>query len=385
MIERRDLIGAGLAAATLPLTARVRAQAQVPGPIINKVALVESRLLMAAKVGGQGPFFFAIDTGGDLSLIDHAFAQRLRMKPVDGRPLIGIGGLHEESWYESADVTLASGVRLPRMLFVGKRGGMGNEVVGSFGVGLITTFDCDLDFAKGEWRGWVHGRPDRTGWTKLASRFTGRGDRPSRIEVDASIDSYSGNFLLDTGSPGSVMLDGPAAKASGLWSADRPYAPARVSGIGRGRPMRRIVRAGRLKVGKFVFERPLVSLSPPGTGENFDFDGLIGLSTLSRLNLSTDVKASSLWVQPSGVEPVFTEPYSRSGLWLDQGDGGIVVRDVGFGSPAAEAGVKAGDTVAGSFVEALRAIGGPAGKPVTLKVARAGAVRTVNLTLADYL
>lgn len=384
MIGRREVIGAGLAAGALPLAGRALAQAD--GPITSKIALVGTRVLMAAKVGATGPYFFALDTGGDLSLIDTAFAKKLGMKEVRGLTMAGVGGRLDDPWFNAGDLTLANGMRLPQMLFAGMRGGLGHEVVGSFGAGLFTSFDSDLDFAKGEWRAWLKGRPDREGWTMLESRFTGRFNMPSRIMIDASLDSFSGEFLADTGAPTMVSLSGPAAKSSGLWNDSRPFAPAVATGIGRGGMARRIVRVDKLKIGKFTFERPLVSLATPGAGEVYDHDGLIGLPVLARLNLSTDVKSRTLWAQPSGVEPVHTPGYSRAGLWLSERDGRVVVADVGTGGPAKDAGVQIGDVVPGMTLPmAIRSIGGPNGREVTLKLERGGATREVKFKLAEYL
>ena len=378
-LNRRNLIGSGLAlaAAGSPL----RALAGDGKMFVNSIAVEDGRVWIAAKIGDKGPFYFIVDTGAHMSLIDDAFAKSLGLQKMPGRQAIGIGGVSDYSWYNAGTVVLASGIRFPDMLFAGMRQRPSKDAVGTFGAGLFTTYDSDLDFVAGEWRAYPGGRPNFNGLTRIKSRFTDpRGGQ--RIIADATLDGFEGDFLLDTGAPGEVSLYGRAASKSGLWNDSQPYAPSYGRGIGKGSVPGRLVRGKQLKMGPVAFDRPLVRISEPGT-PGADHDGIIGLRTLARLQLTTQVSANAVWIKPND-EPAPQPNYPLSGLWLDEDRGRIVVVDVGTGSPAKAAGLSKGDVVIGSFDTLMKTINGRPGKQVTLTIERGGVRKDVGYTLAPW-
>ena len=379
-LDRRGLIaGCAALAAALPLRALSGAEDRM---FLNRIVVEDGRVWIAAMIGDKGPYFFIVDTGSYVSMIEDAFAKSMGFTKVTSRQSVGIGGISDYSWYNAGTVTLASGIRFPEMLFAGMRMRPSKDAVGLFGAGLFTTYDSDLDFAKGEWRAYPGGRPNFDGLTRLKSRFTDwHGGQ--RIVADASLDGYEGDFLLDTGAPGEVLLFGRAAAKSGLWSDSQPYAPSPIAGIGQGRVPARLVRAKRLKMGPFVFENPLVHLAAPGTPGSGQ-DGIVGLQTLARLHLTTDVSEHAVYAASNNV-PMKPGGYPLSGLWLDEDKGRISIDDVGTGSPAALAGLRKGDVLAGAMPELLRAINGPPGKQVAVTVESKGVKREVRYTLRPWL
>ncbi|WP_326524224.1 aspartyl protease family protein [Sphingomonas sp.] len=375
MIDRRALIGAAGAVALLPRDAG--AQGRV---LVNSITLDGDRAWIAARIGKGEPRLFVIDTGANVSLINNDLARQLQLKEIARSNLRGVGGVSEFPYYDGGELTFASGLRIPAMLFAGTQARLGTDAVGALSAGLFTTYDSDLDFAKGEWRAYPDGRPDFAGLRQLKSRFSGDPVRGDRILADATIGGFSGEFLVDTGAPGHIMLEGRASARSGLWSADRPYVPSEARGIGRGAVPRRIVRVDTLKLGPMTLHRPLVGLSAPGTPSH-DGDGFLGLRVLERLHLTTQVKSRTLWIAPNG-RAARPDRYPMSGLWLDRKGDAITIADVGTGSPAAAAGLKIGDRVTGAGWDDLtRKLGGPAGSEVAFDVG----TRRVVLKLADYL
>lgn len=256
---RRGVIGAALTTGSLPLHALAQ-----QAPTTNSIALEGGRLWIAAMVEGKGPDHFVIDTGAFVSLIDGKIAKSLRLQALKGYPIHGVGGIADHGWYQAREVRLASGIQFQNMAFAAIDKPLGENALGSFGAGLFTTYDSDLDFARGEWRAYPGGRPDFAGLTRLPSKFT-RGVGGASILAEAAIDGFKGTFILDTGAPGDVSLLGRAAQRANLWRDDIPYAPARARGVGAGEVESRIVRAKRLKIGPFVFENPLVMVQRPGT------------------------------------------------------------------------------------------------------------------------
>jgi len=383
-IDRRNLVRGGLAVGmtALPLARAVAADDRV---YTNRIMLAENRVWIAAMIEGKGPYFFAIDTGSEMSLIRDGLAKQLRLESRHGQPSRGLGGgVVDYSWYVAREVNLASGIRFPEMVFAGIRNdALGNDLAGVFGAGFLTSYDSDLDFVKGEWRAYPHGRPNFDGLTRLPSRWDHEWTVPKML-VQVSVDGYQDWFHVDTGAPGSLMLFGNVARRSGLWDDSRPYAPTEAQGVGENRVPSRIVRARKLKFGPYVLENQLVRIAAPGT-DSFASAGLLGLEALGYFNLSTRVSDGSLWAAPNGL-PQRPTGYPLAGLWLDDEKGRATVRDVGAGSPAAAAGVRKGDVLmGGDFKAMIAAIGGPTGKPVSLKVERGGAQLELNYTLAPWL
>lgn len=384
---RRELLGASGALAVSGSAMGRALAATAAAPIVSKIALADGRVWMAAMIEKHGPYLFVVDTGGTVSLIDDGLARSLKLK-TDGRSrLQGVGGISEMPWYKAGDVLLGNGIRFPDMMFAGTRANLGKDAAGTFGAGLFTTYDSDLDFEKGEWRAYVDGRPDRDGLRAVKSRFSSSQTGGLRIFADATIGGFAGEFTVDTGAPGEISLDSRATAKSGFWSDDRPYAPVRSRGIGKGSIPSRLIRLDRLKLGPFVFERPLLMLREPGnaSGSSFDTDGLIGLRTLARLHLSTDVRSRILWAAPNKLA-LPPNGYGLSGLWVEEDKGGLLVADVGTASPAAVAGLKPGDLILGeAFAPFISRLGGPAGTTLAFDYERNGKRARAEFRLSEYL
>lgn len=383
VVDRRGVLGgaAALAAEALPI-GRLHANERA---YTCSIALTEGRIWLAAGIGANGPYLFIVDTGGVVSLIDNDLARALKLKQLPvSRRLVGIGGVSDYPWYDAGEVRFGSGIRIPHMLFAGTGSRIGKDARGTFGAGLFTTFDSDLDFVKGEWRAFPGRRAMRDGMIQLKSRFTGNDDSGARIFADASVGDYAGDFLIDTGAPGEISLDSHASAKSGLWNDARPYAPIVARGIGRGRVPSRLVRVDRMKIGPFVFEQPIVKLNKPGTPTHAG-DGIIGLATLARLHLATQVSTRTVWAMPNG-RAAPRNAYPLSGIYVDEDKGRMTIAEVGTGSPAAGAGLRPGDAIVGTaFWPLMRLLDGPPGTVVPLAIERAGKRQDVTLKLVPFL
>ncbi|WP_066795324.1 aspartyl protease family protein [Sphingomonas soli] len=384
MLSRRSVIGGGAALAAGVPFGRALAAAGRP-PFISRIVLENGRVWIGAMLDGKGPFFFVLDTGSGLSFIEDSFARRRGLSSRPGQRRFGIGGgVSEYSNYVAKEVRLASGIRFNNMVFAGTRDGLlGADLVGGFGSGLFTSYDSDLDFVKGEWRAYTDGRPDFAGLSRVKSRFTMKDVAP-KIVMDAQVDGFAGEFIMDTGFSRALSLDGRATAKSGLWDDSRPYVPTEARGFGAAGIPTRLVRAEKLSFGGHAIERPLVSLSAPGTISH-ETAGLIGLEAIGRFHLTTRVSDGSLWIAPNGLTPR-AFGYRLSGLWLTEKGGQVTISDVGTGSPAAAAGVKKGDVLKGGDLSTLiRNTNGAPGKQVTLEIERGGAAQTISYTLRPWL
>lgn len=386
-ISRRAAVK-GLAAASLLPAATLRAQGRV---IATPIAIEEDRVWIAAAIGGSSPLQFIIDTGAVVSLIQESIARALGLR-VRGRVrLAGAGGPESFLVYEGRDVAFSSGTVQRSVVFGAMPPGLvlGRDCAGVFAAGLLTQGDSDLDFGRGEWRLYPDGRGDRQDYRELPSSIQHVAHNESGspyMLVDASIDSNSYRFLLDTGAPGQVQLWSRGVRRSGLWNDAGPYAPGRAFGIGGAGAHTRTVRAGVLRIGDFVFERPLVALNAPSSAHEGDFaDGIIGLRCLELLNLSTDIRRRRLWAQPSG-RPQRPEHYRLSGIWVEQRRNALEITDLSPRSPGAEAGLQRGDEIVDlTLPEFSRRTSGRPGEIVELRYRRGGDIRTARMTLRAFL
>ncbi|SFN71138.1 aspartyl protease family protein [Sphingomonas sp. OK281] len=394
-MDRRDVIrmlavaGGGIAIDTIGMG---RAIAAEPGRVlVSKIALIDSRVVMALKIGDAGPYLFAIDTGGFLSLIDNGLAKSLKLTSTGMTRASGVGGRTTMPVYLARDIVFGGGVRQNAVAFAGIDFGFHGDVRGTLAAGILTTMDSDLDIEAGEWRTYPDGHPPRTGYYRIESAISdiasgsGPGAGSRHLYGSATVGGKGLRFLLDTGAPGGLSLDQPTARALGLWNDTQPYAPVRPRGIGGQAGIARIVRAASFTFGDAQFDRPLVMLR--GNGDmRARVNGIIGLQVLRQFNLSTDVRARALWVKRHAIADASEERYGMSGLWIDREGERMTVAAVGTGSPAAAAGITIGDRIVGEpFPTVIRKISGAPGSSVTLSVERGGATSDRTFVLKPFL
>jgi hypothetical protein len=378
MVSRRDLLaGSASAFAMLALPARAASGGRV---YRVPISLASRRLLVSCTIEGQGPFALGIDTGGVTSVIQLDLAKRLGLKQRGVTPL-GLAGRYDRyPMFEAREVIFGNTFRQESVLLAGTQGaGFGSGVVGMLAAGCLTTMDSELEFAAMEWRLFPDGGPPRTGWVAHEGAI-----RPTRVGSPhlfgrAALGGKSLRCLFDTGAPGTLLLFTKAARQAGIDVDGQNWSPA----ITNGKQARLYRSRQPLAIGGLAIDRPLVRVTD--NLPNFVDDGIVGLPTIQRLNLATDVDAGRLWTRPSGL-PAGPVDYNMSGLWIDQKGREIVAGRIGKGSPAEQAGIAPGDRIEGyGFGEMIARLGGPPDSMVGLRVSRQGAVRDVTLVLRDYL
>jgi predicted aspartyl protease len=385
MISRRTLL-ASLAA--LPFAGHAPLAAQAPRRVGGaRIVVIEGRVWMQVKFGDRGPYAFVIDTGAWTNLIRIDLARELRLRQLRSVIGQGLGGTQEFPVYEGEDVKLGN-ISIGDADFAaydGRELNLHPEAMGALSASVLSTADSDLDFEQFEWRIYPDGRGERPGYELLSSEIGRSATRvgASPIHVDVEIDGRRYRLHVDTGAPRGILLYGAATRRSGLWNDSTPYSPSRHFGIGGAGAQARLVRVGEVGIGSIRFARPLVSLSEPEGRQ--DSDGLLGLGLLEMLNLSTDVRAGRLWAKRN-ARAFRAERYGISGLWVEERGGGLVIDAVGTGSPAAEAGLRAGDRITGvTLAELVRSLGGRPGNAVEISYQRGGEGRTARIVLRAYL
>jgi hypothetical protein len=378
MLDRRLFLASALALG-LPFS---RAALAEGGPIVAAIRLDEQRIIIEARLNGQGPFDFVIDTGAQLNGVRQAVADRLALRKVRD---VKLNDGKRFALYSVDDLLLGGAVRQAGAALFGLPGNnLGGD--GLVAAGMLTSFDSELDLEHQQWRVWPTGSPDRTGYTLLDSSLrepTLQG-LSRTIFAEVTFNNVKLKPLFDTGSPSMLGLDHTIGKRLGLWNDTQPYAPIRLSGpAGPGKSLARLVRGRTLQVGPAGYDAPLVVVRPPDAQEAPD--AVVGLPLLRTLDLSIDRAQRAVWVRRNSLAPI-VRPYGGSGIWVETVKGAVTVVDVGTGSPAARAGVRIGDVVEGlSQRDVIDRLTGARGMTVELALSRGGQATPVKFLLADYL
>jgi serine protease Do len=399
MLHRREFLrhsAFGLTASTIGgWPAMLGAQAGPSGYVIP-LTMTDIRVAMNVTIGGQGPLLVALDTGGQLSLIDRDVADRLKLPNAGGLNLSVGGRLDRYGLRLARDVVFGGqldrySLRLARnVVFDGQfrqaeavfaeteHVRFGEGVVASLAAGTLASFDSELDFNAMQLRVYPDGGPARSGWAASKGAL-----EPARVaglspllKADVRLGDRTVRAIVDTGAPRGVIV---TDRLFQQLATGPNWSPA----FKRGNRVERTARlSGALAIGGLVIDRPVVAAKDIGA---FGAEAIIGLALLEQLNLATDVRRNILYMKPNG-RPAPGPRYNMSGLWIDRDGQRIIAGAVGQGSPAERAGIKAGDELGGMpFTAMIAALNGPAGGTVALEVGPASARRQVQLTLADYL
>jgi hypothetical protein len=354
----------------------------------GRLALRDGRLWMQVRIGSHGPYPFIIDTGTFVTLIRAELARELGLRTLGSLNMRGIGGAVTVARYLARDVRLGQ-VEVGDVVFAAQTSALRvhSEAMGALSASVLTFADAELDFEALEWRIHPDGLTERPGYEMLPSLIqrARMGQGASPIFVDATIGGQVYRLQADTGSPAQLHLWPRAVRRSGLWDNGRPFAPVRPGGIGGEGARGRLMRIGEVRLGSLAFPRALVVADNPRTADTHEGDGLIGLPLLQRMNLSTDLRRNRLWARANAAPPP-PERYGLSGMWVDEAGGRVTIVEVSPASPAAEAGLRIGDTIPGVTLGAfVNGLSGRPGDSVEIAYRRAGETRRTRLTLRAFL
>ena len=222
----------------------------------------------------------------------------------------------------------------------------------------------------------------------LAIRFTD--DQPI---ITAKIDGIAGDNGLDTGDGGALVIQGRWAQAHGLADRMRKGLETDISGEG-GISKTWAVRAD-LEVAGVLFPRTvaLYAEDKMGAFSSRTEAGNIGSRIYDNFTLSFDYARNIVWFDPGPRASPWLYPRTGMGLSKDAPD----VFDVSVvlpNSPAADAGIKTGDKIAGvngtparmlSWVQMNKIASEAPGTRLTLDVVHEQKKRPVALTLREML
>jgi predicted aspartyl protease len=241
----------------------------------------------------------------------------------------------------------------------------------------------------------------------LPFRLEGDGKILVRVRVserNASDRSEELNLVLDTGATKTVLFeDAIESRVSGLsgWKQLRGLSAPTLYGQAEALMTRVPVMsltgqsgtASAEDVDLAMIQGPLGDALSRAVGSTVD--GLLGFSFLRRFRVAIDYPHRILWLDPVKVtRDQRPNEYSHVGLQIERREGALRVVAVAQGSPADQAGIKAGDvlvsidgTLAGKLDvsgAATRLEGAP-GSRVALVMERSGRTQTYRLTRRQLL
>jgi hypothetical protein len=218
--------------------------------------------------------------------------------------------------------------------------------------------------------------------------------------VSGTLDGFSGEFEIDTGSRGALTVMAPFAAAHDLVGRYDAHRRATV-GYGIGGPTTALLaRPGKLVLGGVTIDAPVAEIvtDKAGAATAARTAGNVGGDLLKRFTVTLDYAHETLWLQPNALAAE-REVFDRSGLWIARAkDGAIEVADVATESPAAAGGLGVGDEILSvngrnahdvPLYELRDQFKGAPGTKFSLRVkvkqSPQKSARTVVLTLADQV
>jgi hypothetical protein len=336
-----------------------------------------TRIFIPAKVNGHD-IVVLLDSGAQTSVIDKGVAQSIGLKPNGEANLQGAGGDETAAIVDGVTVEVGdlklSNLTVASIDLQSLAAGLGHSLPFVLGDELFRELAVDIDFANRRIAFRDPARITRPQGAAELPLVTVLGIRSIPVSVDGA-PPVQLEFDLGNNSP--LLVFPSYAKAHGL---PEGRTSQKFGGGAGGTHSQTIASLGKLELGGVAFTN-VPTVFPPDTVSSANSDlisGNVGLPIFSRFHIVIDYAHDRVWMTP---EPHASAPFpkDRMGLLVLPKDGAFEVGFVSPGSPADEAGLKAGDRI--------RAINGkpPSAWPhdALIRLGEKAAGTRVELTMAD--
>lgn len=358
--------------------------------------LLNNHIYLEGRVNGRGPYTLMVDTGGH-TLLSPRVVTEAGLRAMGSAPESGAGAKLSSTGFvpvrtisigavEMHDqVAFATGIYTPDI--------EGIPVDGMVGFELLRRLIVRIDYGR---KIITFTEPGHVSLSDagVAVPFVFYTHLPF---VRGRIDDIPATFDIDTGSRSELDVTSPAVIRYHLRER-YPQGARAVTGWGVGGPSQSyVVRLHSVTLGAVTVSSPVADLSDATRGSFSDpnFDGNIGSGFLKQFVVTFDYGHQMMYLRRIEPTPPDVGDFDRSGLWINAAEGGYIVTYVAARSPAAVAGLHAGDVILeidgrparaeelSNARELLRARAAGTHVPMLVKV-KSGSHRVV-LTLRDQI
>ena len=361
------------------------------------IQLNSNHIYVEARINGEGPLWFILDTGAGVTVISRERAEEMGLQmegKIEGR---GAGE-------GSVDVSIIPGVSFElqgveltnqtvmAIALKALEPYEGRPIEGILGYDMISRFVLQIDYADRR----MHLYEPETfqaDATVVSVPFTLEDNQPhvmAQVAVDGRA-PITGKFLIDTGSRSALSLNRPFCEEHDLTDGLVTIRGGFGAGVG-GETKNAIGRVDALKLGDYVLHDVVGGFSEDEGGALADPDvaGIVGGDALRRFNVTFDYSRYEMLLVPNGhFEEGFE--YDMAGVFLATSPGfdRFKVHKVIAESPCGEAGLIEGDIITAIdgrpaekySLEEVRQMFREEGRECTLDVEDGDRVRQVKIKM----
>jgi hypothetical protein len=308
--------------------------------------LLNNHIYVEARVNGRGPYTFIVDTGGHTLLSAKVIAQA-GLAATGNSPESGAGEKESSLGFVPFRTISIGGVEMhDQVAFsaeIYQPAIEGIPVDGMVGFELFRRLVVRIDY----------GRKVLTFTQPGTASFRNAGVAIPFVFYDhmpfirGRLDGAPATFDMDTGSRSELDVTSPEVVRDRLRER-YPRGVRAVTGWGVGGEVSSyVVRIRSITLGTVTVDAPVADLSEDKGGSFSDpnYDGNVGSALLKRFVVTFDYGHQMMYLRRIAPAPADIGDFDRSGLWINAGKGGYVVTSVTTGSPAAEAGLQAGEVI----------------------------------------
>jgi hypothetical protein len=283
--------------------------AQSPAPMVLPAQRASHVFFARATIDGQGPFWFTVDTGATLTVIDPSTADRLglRVTNAGSRPNVGVAaGLTPVATTRRATIRIGEAAAfVPSPLHVvpvrAAQDLVGHRIDGILGTDFLSQHVVEFDYGRGRVVLHARGTFDNDG-PPAGVPVTVRRNvllAPATLTLPDG-GTLAARLLVDTGSNLGLTLNTPFVRRHRLaarFPSRRMTASAGINGLVSS-PLTTLTS---LSIGETTIRQPDAALSQESTGLNASesFDGILGADLLRRFTVVVDYPARRLILRPS--------------------------------------------------------------------------------------
>jgi len=287
-----------LAIASSLLAGQTPPSAALPAAIALETEFASHVFFARAIVNSVGPFWFTVDTGATLTVIDPAAAARARLVVRDAGRRSNVGIAAEDtamSTTSGAQIAVAGvPVFAPSSLYVvavqSNAAYLGHAIDGVLGTDFLSQHIVEFDYGAGRVSVLPASRTDPSG-RQATVPVTIEGNvliAPAVLTLPDG-QRVTARLLIDTGSDGALTLTSPFVRRHDL-VARFPSRQANAAVGINGTVFSPVIVLTSVAFGEAVIARPNAALSQATAGldASTDFDGIIGAELLRQFTVTID-------------------------------------------------------------------------------------------------